>query len=78
MRRNSTSAMGAFHPVLFFMFVYGISLFLAIFVCRTVYYSVSGSQTNPNPVSGQKLTASAKNYSKKAQPFLAILNSLPF
>jgi hypothetical protein len=32
--------MGALHPVLFFMFIYGISLFLAIFVCRTVYYSV--------------------------------------
>ena len=34
--------MGALHPVLFFLFVYGISLILAIFVCRTVYYSVNG------------------------------------
>jgi hypothetical protein len=33
--------MGALHPVLFFMFVYGISLFLALFVCRTVYYSIN-------------------------------------
>ncbi len=41
MRRNSTSAIGAFHPILFFMLVYGISLFLAIFVCRTVYYSLN-------------------------------------
>lgn len=41
MRRNSTSGMGALHPVLFFMLVYGISLFLAIFVCRTVYYSMN-------------------------------------
>ncbi|HWJ92082.1 MAG TPA: hypothetical protein VNR87_13270 [Flavisolibacter sp.] len=41
MRRRSTSSMGALHPVLFFMLVYGISLFLAIFVCRTVYYSVN-------------------------------------
>lgn len=41
MRRNSTSSsLGAFHPVLFFLFVYGISLFLAIFVCRTVYNSL--------------------------------------
>jgi hypothetical protein len=41
MRRNSTSSsLGAFHPVLFFVFVYGISLFLAIFVCRTVYNSL--------------------------------------
>lgn len=41
MRRNSTSSVGALHPILFFMLVYGISLFLAIFVCRTVYYSVN-------------------------------------
>jgi hypothetical protein len=41
MRRNSTSAMGALHPVLFFLVIYGISLFLAIFVCRTVYYSIN-------------------------------------
>jgi hypothetical protein len=33
--------MGAFHPVIFFTLVYGISLFLAIFVCRTVYYSLN-------------------------------------
>ena len=41
MRRNSTSSLGALHPILFFMFVYGISLFLAIFVCRTVYFSIN-------------------------------------
>jgi hypothetical protein len=41
MRRNSTSSLGALHPVLFFIFIYGISLFLALFVCRTVYYSVN-------------------------------------
>lgn len=41
MRRNSTSAMGALHPILFFLVIYGISLFLAIFVCRTVYYSIN-------------------------------------
>ena len=44
MRQNSTSAMGALHPVLFFMLVYGISLFLALFVCRTVYYSINGTE----------------------------------
>jgi len=42
--------MGAMHPVIFFLFVYGIALFLALFVCRTVYYSINGEpasvQTN--------------------------------
>ena len=46
MRRNSTSAMGALHPVLFFLVIYGISLFLAIFVCRTVYYSINGDSVD--------------------------------
>ncbi len=48
MKRNSTSAIGALHPVLFFMVVYGISLFLAIFVCRTVYYSVHSENSTNN------------------------------
>ena len=46
MNRNSTSSVGALHPVLFFMLIYGISLFLAIFVCRTVYYSINGEEVN--------------------------------
>jgi hypothetical protein len=52
MRQNSTSTMGAMHPVIFFLCVYGIALFLALFVCRTVYYSINGEpaavQTNLN------------------------------
>lgn len=34
--------MGAMHPVIFFLLVYGIALFLALFVCRTVYYTLNG------------------------------------
>jgi flagellar biosynthesis protein FliP len=45
MRRNSTSAIGALHPILFFLVIYGISLFLALFVCRTVYYSINDEGT---------------------------------
>ncbi len=37
--------MGALHPVIFFTLVYGISLVMAIFVCRTVYYSINGEET---------------------------------
>ena len=43
MTRNSTSTMGAFHPVIFFIVVYGISLFMALFVCNAVYNSINGS-----------------------------------
>ena len=48
MRKNSTHSLGALHPILFFMLVYGISLFLALFVCRTVYYSMNEDPTARN------------------------------
>ena len=50
MRRNSTRSAGALHPVLFFLFVYGLSLFMALFVCRTVYYSINGDPTSQNKI----------------------------
>jgi hypothetical protein len=34
------------HPVLFFLLIYGIALFLALFICRTVYYSIHGETTS--------------------------------
>jgi hypothetical protein len=46
MRRNSTSSFGAIHPILFFMLIYGISLLMAIFVCRTVYNSLNGDTSS--------------------------------
>jgi predicted membrane channel-forming protein YqfA (hemolysin III family) len=39
MNRKSTHSVGAMHPIIFFVIVYGISLFLAFFVCSTVYYT---------------------------------------
>lgn len=36
--------MGALHPILFFFVVYGIALFMAFFVCRTIYYSINEEQ----------------------------------
>jgi len=49
MRHNSTSGLGALHPILFFIFVYGISLVLALFVCRSIYHSINGDvSARPN------------------------------
>lgn len=50
MRRNSTSSVGAMHPVLFFLLIYGIALFLALFVCRTIYYSINEETTSVETV----------------------------
>ena len=41
MKRNAHAALGALHPVLFFVVLYSIALFLALFVCRTVFYSIN-------------------------------------
>lgn len=46
MNRNSNKAVGAMHPILFFVFVYGISLFLAFFVCNTVYNNIHPKATD--------------------------------
>ncbi len=40
MRRNSTSSIGALHPILFMLIVYIISIVLAFFVCRMIYFSL--------------------------------------
>ena len=44
MRRNSTSAIGALHPVLFMLLVYIISVVLAFFVCRMIYFSINSEE----------------------------------
>jgi hypothetical protein len=41
MSRRTTSSVGALHPILFFVVIYGISLFLAFFVCSSVYYTIN-------------------------------------
>ena len=45
MRRNSTSSVGALHPVLFMLLVYIISVVLAFFVCRIIYFSINGNES---------------------------------
>jgi hypothetical protein len=58
--------MGALHPVLFFLFIYGISLILAIFVCRTVYYSIN------KDVAGSSQTKSEMSYNNASASLTAL------
>jgi hypothetical protein len=48
MRRNSTSSIGALHPVLFMLLVYIISVVLAFFVCRMIYFSIHSEASSSN------------------------------
>ena len=59
MRRNSTPSLGALHPILFFFVVYGISLFLALFVCRSVYYTINGDVAKQKTEINNQTTAVA-------------------
>lgn len=59
MRRNSTSSIGALHPVLFMLLVYIISVVLAFFVCRMIYFSLhnEASSTDVNVEKMEALSA---------------------
>lgn len=54
MSRNSTRSLGALHPIVFFVVIYGISLFLAFFVCSTVYYSINDDASKETKNVSQK------------------------
>ena len=59
MKRNSTSAIGALHPVLFMLLVYVVSIVLAFFVCRMIYFSINGGEATSDAKVGtmESLTA---------------------
>lgn len=57
--------MGALHPVLFFAVMYVVVLFLSIFICSSIFYSVNGSD------------ASADLSDKKQSEQMASSRSLP-
>ncbi|RYY81039.1 hypothetical protein [Flaviaesturariibacter aridisoli] len=44
MTKRTSASVGALHPLLFFVLVYGISLIMALFVCRSVYYGINGDE----------------------------------
>ncbi|MDB5205115.1 MAG: hypothetical protein JWR72_190 [Flavisolibacter sp.] len=48
MNRSSTSSVGALHPVLFMLLVYIISVVLAFFVCRIIYFSIHTDTSSVN------------------------------
>jgi hypothetical protein len=54
MNRKSTASIGAFHPILFFVVIYSISLFLSFFVCRSVYYGINGQSATVKAEAAKK------------------------
>jgi hypothetical protein len=46
MKKNNATLAGSLHPILFFAGVYVVALFLSIFICSAIFYSI-----NPAPPS---------------------------
>jgi hypothetical protein len=63
MKRSFFTAFGAFHPIIFFLVVYGISLFMAFFVCTVLYNNIYSNnntgetKANPDKIGETALTA---------------------
>ena len=53
MKRNSTSSLGALHPVFFMLMIYVFSVMLAIFVCTTIYNSLAGTTSLAHKQAGR-------------------------
>lgn len=49
MRHRSTPSMGAFHPAIFLLLVYAISLTMSIFVCRIIFFSINKDDLGGKP-----------------------------
>ena len=45
---RSKSAIGALHPILFFVVMYVVVLFLSIFICSSLFYSFNGRPSDDN------------------------------
>jgi hypothetical protein len=47
MKNKTLSPLGSMHPILFFVFVYGVALLFSIFICSSLFYSC-----NAKPATG--------------------------
>jgi hypothetical protein len=46
MKTKSFTPMGSMHPILFFVFVYVVTLLFSIFICSSLFYSCNTSPSN--------------------------------
>jgi hypothetical protein len=59
MRRKTSTAVGALHPILFFAGVYVVVLLFSIFICSAIFYSCNTNKTEVAKKSTQKATPSS-------------------
>ena len=59
MKTKALTPLGSLHPILFFVFVYVVTLVIAIFICSSLFYSC-------NSESVKSSLAEKKGFSAKA------------
>ena len=57
MKASRFNSVGALHPILFFAVMYVVVLFLSIFICSSLFYSL---QSNSDEAVAAKITEPAK------------------
>ena len=60
MKANRITSVGALHPILFFAVMYVVVLFLSIFICSSLFYSL---QSNADDAMATKVTEPVKKES---------------
>lgn len=60
MKANKLTSVGALHPILFFAVMYVVVLFLSIFICSSLFYSLNSDGTEEMVV---KITEPVKQQS---------------
>ncbi len=46
MKTKSINSVGALHPILFFAVMYVVVLFLSIFICSSLFYSLNNNSSS--------------------------------
>lgn len=67
MKPKTATSIGALHPILFFAGVYIVALFLSIFICSSIFYSI-----NDNGTSVSKQENSSKSLSERNAPVTGV------
>ncbi|RYY61629.1 MAG: hypothetical protein EOO05_05765 [Chitinophagaceae bacterium] len=44
--RTKSNSFGALHPILFFVVMYVVVLFMSIFICSSLFYSFNGDSSS--------------------------------
>lgn len=60
MKSRSSSSVGALHPILFVALMYVVVLFLSIFICSSIFYTLNNDTASTETVSKNQVAVQQK------------------